>query len=243
MSETSAMPNFLEDIFAQLKKADSRVVLREINGEQFVSVSGRELLEQVRLVRGHLRRTGLQPGERCALLAPNSARWVAFNLALLAEGIIVVPLYARQAPGELAAMMSDCTPQFLFTSDAALGEAVAKALPTQWSSARRLVLFDDVLEETESPTLPPDEPNPRSNADLVTIIYTSGTSGEPKGVSLNVGNVTHMLGCTRERLDLLMGAAHEPDRVFHYGPFSFAASWILLLTCLSRESVLTFRWI
>src|SRR5271155_234190 len=233
------MPNFIEDIFAQLKQADSRVVLREIHGEQFVSVTGRELLEQVARVRAHLRRTGLQPGERCALLAPNSARWVAFNLALLAEGIIVVPLYARQAPGELAAMMKDCLPQFLFTSDRGLGEVVAKALPLQWSNARRLVLFDEILKEPASDAALPEEPNPRRDVDLVTIIYTSGTSGEPKGVCLNVGNVTHMLACTRERLDLLMGATHEPDRVFHYGPFSFAASWILLLTCLSRESVLT----
>jgi long-chain acyl-CoA synthetase len=239
MSDTAAMPNFLDDIFAQLKKADSRVVLREIHGEEFVSVSGKELLEQVRRVRAHLRRTGLQPGERCALLAPNSARWVAFNLALLAEGVIVVPLYARQAPAELAAMMKDCLPRFLFTSDAALGEAVAKALPRQWSNARRLVLFDEVLQEAaaDAPTL--EGPNPRQDADLATIIYTSGTSGEPKGVCLNVGNVTHILSCARERFDLLMGETHEPDRVFHYGPFSFAASWILLLTCLSRESVLT----
>ncbi len=234
------MPNFLEDIFAQLKHADSRVVLREIHGEKFVSVSGRELLEQVQLVRAHLRRAGLQCGERCALLAPNSARWVAFNLAMLAEGVIVVPLYSRQAPAELAAMMKDSLPRFLFTSDVALGEAVAKVLPPQWSSAKRLVLFDEVLQETQTGEAPPlDAPNPRADADLVTIIYTSGTSGEPKGVCLNVGNVTHMLGCTRERLELLMGATHEPDRVFHYGPFSFAASWITLLTCLSRESVLT----
>lgn len=233
------MPNFIEDIFAQLKRADSRVVLREIHGEKFVSVSGRELLEQVQLVRAHLRRMGLQRGERCALLAPNSARWVAFNLALLAEGIIVVPLYARQSAVELAAMMKDCLPRFLFTSDAALGEAVAKALPPQWSDARRLVLFDEVLQAGEADAPASDGPNPRLDADLVTIIYTSGTSGEPKGVCLNVGNVTHMLACTRERLDLLMGATHEPDRVFHYGPFSFAASWITLLTCLSRESVLT----
>src|SRR5580698_7337513 len=186
MPSAAAMPNFLEDIFAQLKKADSRVVLREIHGEEFVSVSGRELLEQVQRVRAHLRRAGLQPGERCALLAPNSARWVAFNLALLAEGVIVVPLYARQAPAELAAMMTDCLPRFLVTSDLALGEAVAKALPSQWSNARRLVLFDDVLQETASDALPPEEPNPRTNADLAAIIYTSGTSGEPKGVCLNV---------------------------------------------------------
>src|SRR5580704_12643073 len=239
MSDKVAMANFLEEIFEQLKRAESRVVLREIHGEEFISVSGRELLDQVQRVRAHLRRTGLQPGERCALLAPNSARWVVFNLALLAEGVIVVPLYARQAPAELAVMMKDCLPRFLFTSDAALGESVAKALPPQWSSARRLVLFEEVLQEpaADSPSL--EGPNPRQDADLVTIIYTSGTSGEPKGVCLNVGNVTHMLACTRERLDLLMGATHEPDRVFHYGPFSFAASWILLLTCLSRESVLT----
>src|SRR5271170_3113720 len=172
MPSPAARPNFLEDIFAQLKKADSRVVLREIHGEKFVSVSGRELLEQVQRVRAHLRRTGLQPGERCALLAPNSARWVAFNLALLAEGVIVVPLYARQAPAELAAMMKDCLPQFLFTSDAALGEAVAKALPPQWSSARRLVLFDEVLQgaaQAPSADLPLlDAPNARAGTDLVT---------------------------------------------------------------------------
>jgi long-chain acyl-CoA synthetase len=233
------MPNFLQDIFEKLKRADSRVVLREIHGQEFISASGRELLEQVAAVRAYLRRAGLQPGERCALLAPNSVRWVAFNLGLLAEGVIVVPLYARQAPAELAAMMKDCLPRLLFTCDTALGEAVAKELPPQWLSAKRLVLFDEVLQEAATAAAIPQEPNPRKDEELVTIIYTSGTSGEPKGVCLNVGNVTHMLGCTRERLDLLMGATHEPDRVFHYGPFSFAASWITLLTCLSRESVLT----
>jgi long-chain acyl-CoA synthetase len=48
-----------------------------------------------------------------------------------------------------------------------------------------------------------------------------------------------MLSRTTERLDQLMGQTCEPDRVFHYAPFNFAASWILLLSCLSRESVLT----
>ena len=48
-----------------------------------------------------------------------------------------------------------------------------------------------------------------------------------------------MLGCTNARLDLLMGPRDEPDRVFHYLPFCFAGSWIVMLTCLTRDSVLT----
>src|SRR5204862_6714002 len=96
-----------------------------------------------------------------------------------------------------------------------------------------------VLRQSAPPPPLADAPNPRIANDIVTIIYTSGTSGEPKGVCLNVGNLTHMLASTTERLDQLMGATHEPDRVFHYLPFNFAASTILLLSCLARESVLT----
>ncbi len=50
---------------------------------------------------GFLGSRGLKKGDRCALLAHNSIRWVAMDLAIMAEGLIVVPLYARQAPAEL----------------------------------------------------------------------------------------------------------------------------------------------
>src|SRR5882724_3131254 len=229
------MPYFLENIFSQLKRADGRVVLREIRGEQFVSLTGGEMLEQVQRVRGFLRRSGLQLGDRCALLATNSVRWVTFDLALMAEGAIVVPLYSRQAPAELAAMMKDCKPRFLFAGDAALGAGIAQA----WPEAPPRILFQEVFQQPASSESIPGIPNPRQDSDIVTIIYTSGTSGEPKGVCLNVGNITHMISCTTERLDQLMGETHEPDRVFHYLPFNFAASWIVLLTYLTRETVLT----
>ncbi len=80
---------------------------------------------------------------------------------------------------------------------------------------------------------------------MVTIIYTSGTSGEPKGVCLNVANVTYMLSCTTQRLNQLMGtnaatvSGQQPDRIFHYLPFNFCASWIALLSFLSRDSTIT----
>jgi len=229
------MPNFLETILAQLKRADGRVVLREIRGDRFVSVTGKELLDQIQLVRAFTRSSGVQPGDRCALLAPNSIRWAVFHLALMAEGVIVVPLYSRQAPVELAGMMKDCQPQLIFVNDDALGEGVTRA----WPEAPRRVLFDEALHQPELQPRLSDAPNPRQDSDIVTIIYTSGTSGEPKGVCLNVGNLTHMLACTTERLNQLMGATYEPDRVFHYLPFNFAASTILMLSCLVRESVLT----
>jgi len=233
------MPNFLETIFAQLQRSAGRVVVREIRGERFVSVTGQELLEQVREVRAYLRAAGLHPGDRCALLAVNSIRWAAFDLALMAERLIVVPLYSRQSPAELAAMMKDSGPKLLFVSDAALGDAATQALDGDSSTAPRRVLFDEVSQRSAPAGSIPDAPNTLGDSDIVAIIYTSGTSGEPKGVCITTANLTHMLSCTTERLDQLMGQTREPDRVFQYAPFNFAASWILLLSCLSRESVLT----
>jgi long-chain acyl-CoA synthetase len=235
------MANFLESIFAQLQRADERVVLREIHGETFTGVTGRELLAQVQRGRSYVRKFSLVAGERCALLGANSIQWVAVDLALMAEGIIVVPLYSRQAAGELAGMMKDCSPSLLIVGDAELGAAIER----EWPGRPHRVLMEEVLRAAPARQPVTEVQSVRTDGDLVTIIYTSGTSGEPKGVCLNVGNVTHMLRCTGERLDQLMGASiqadgrGEPDKVFHYLPFNFAGSWILLLSCLLRESVLT----
>src|SRR5882762_4172651 len=160
------MPNFLEIIFAQLERSAGRVVLREIHGEQFVSVTGRELLDQIRQVRAYLRKTDLRVGDRCALLAPNSIRWAAFDLALMAEGIIVVPLYARQSPVEVAAMMRDSEPKLLFTSDAALGEAAMQAWAGDPAAMPRSLRFDEVLQQAVTPVRSiPDRPSARTDSD------------------------------------------------------------------------------
>jgi len=211
------------------------VVLREIRGEQFVSVSGAELLDHVARARAFLRQAGLQHGERCALLGPNSIRWTAIDLALMAEGSIVVPLYARQAPAELATMLQDCTPRLLIARDAALGESVAQA----WPDAPRRVTFDQIFQGATPGQEIAGPPNARRSDDLVTIIYTSGTSGEPKGVCLSTANLDHMLGCTTRWIDRLDKSEREPLRVFQYLPFNFAASWIVMMSCLTRETVLT----
>ena len=231
--------NFLENIFASLQRAGSRIVLQEIREGEFVPVSGSELLAEVESARVFLHQAGVGRGDRCALLAPNSIRWVALDLALTAEGAMAVPLYPRQPAAELISMMKDCSPALLCCGDAQLRDSIL----SQWPEAPRAVLLDEIFSDALGADALQPVPLTLEDNQPITIIYTSGTSGEPKGVVLTVKNVSHILECTRQRLDALMsgggGLPSEPESVFHYAPFCFAASWILLLSCLSRNSTLS----
>ncbi len=237
--------NFLEYIFSRLSAAQDRIVLSEAHvggmtqgGKAATgnTATGMQLLDQIAVARAYLRSAELRKGDRCALIAPNSIRWAALDLAILAEGLIAVPLYARQAPAELAAMLRDAEPGLICCGDAALRDAIAAA----WPGAPRMVLLEEMFATSSVRAAATSEP-PASlgTQDAVAILYTSGTSGEAKGVMFTVGNLDHMLSCTTARLNQLMGERNVPDRVVHYLPFCFAGSWILLLSCLSRTSTLT----
>ena len=225
---------FVGDIFSQLKAAPANKVLQEIRDGQFAGVTGPELLELVRTARTFLASKGLKRGDRCGILAANSIRWIALDLAAMAEGLIVVPLYSRQAPSELIAMIKDSSPALVCCGDAALRSGIQQA----WPECPGFVLFEEIFAGIEGISL--DRPQIRDE-DPVTIIYTSGTSGEAKGVVLTAANVGFMLGCTSSRLDELMGGRNGQDRIFHYLPLSFCASWIAVLTFMLRGSVVTFN--
>ena len=225
---------FVGDIFSQLKTASQNTVLQEIRNGEISGVTGPELLELVGKARTYLVSKGLKKGDRCGILAPNGIRWIALDLAATAEGLIVVPLYFRQAPLELAAIMRDSTPAIVCCGDSALSDGIRQA----WPEAPPLHLFDDIFQGVEGVSL--DRPQIRDE-DPVTIIYTSGTSGEAKGVVLTAANVGFMLGCTSARLDELMDGKQGQDRIFHYLPLSFCASWIAVLSFMRRGSLITFN--
>ena len=235
--------NFLQRIFSNLSRSPQKTVLQEVREDGLHSVSGAALLDWIGRARRGLRDSGLRPGDRCGLLGPNSSRWVAMNLAIMAEGAIAVPLYSRQAPDELVVMMKDCGVSLLCCSGASEVESIRSC----WSDLPPVLDFSQVLGEA-----PPGEEGapvagdgseigggePPGQLQVVTIIYTSGTSGEPKGVMLNGGNIDFMLQRTTDRLEELMQGVpgSADDRVFHYLPLCFAGSWILLLTCLFRNN-------
>jgi long-chain acyl-CoA synthetase len=229
---------FLEQIFASLERSGDAVVLQELRDGQAVPLTARQLLAQVQVARAYLRRLRLKKGDRCALLAHNSMQWVAMDLAVMAEDLTVVPLYARQAPAELVAMMKDCWPSVIACGEQSLADAIVE----EWPEAPPYFCFENVFTAARGPL-----ENPAlavAEEDVATIIYTSGTSGEAKGVMLNAGNVGYMLGCTSGRLDQLMGShpvktRPAQDAVFHYLPLCFAGSWIMMLTCLLCGNKLT----
>jgi long-chain acyl-CoA synthetase len=230
---------FLENIFARLQGAATTPVAGEVRDGRIVSVTGGEVLAMIGRARAFLRARGLKRGDRCALLAPNSVRWAALDLAMMAEGLIVVPLDPRQVGAELAGMIADSTPALLCASDAALADAAVATL----GAAPPVVYFEALFGGDGAAGDFPAAPYHHADHDAVTIVYTSGTSGESKGVVLNAANVTFMLSRTNARLDQLVAQVKEngaePDRVFQYAPFCFGAARILLLTSLSRNSFLT----
>src|SRR6202790_564288 len=172
---------FVGEIVSQLKTASDVKVLIEIRDGQITGVTAGELLELMSRARTLFAAKGLKKGERCGILAANSIRWMALDLAAMAEGLIVVPLYFRQAPAELVAMIKDSTPSLVCCGDAALRDGILQ----NWAAAPPHFLFDEIFVENHEMAME----TPRiGGPDPVTIIYTSGTSGEAKGVGLTAAN-------------------------------------------------------
>jgi len=217
--------NFIQEIFVLLRERRDLPVVREGN----LVTTARELQELIAAARAFLRKAGVKVGDRVVLIGENSARWVALDLATMFEGALVVPLYARQAPAELAAMILDCDPTLILCDEAT---GIEQLLP----KAAGVYLFEEAFAEGAEIT----EPVALDLEAPIRIVYTSGTSGDAKGAVLSVGNVDFMIPRTLKRIAELMKGHRGQERVFHYLPCCFAGSWILLLSCLSRGSLLVF---
>jgi len=222
--------SFVATIYGHLAANADKPFITELHAAEKRPTTGRQLLDEIGRVRAYLRERGINPGERVVLLAPNSARWVAADLATLGEGAVVVPMYARQKPRELVGMMQDCDASLIIAATQELADKVRAA----WEQAP-VVTFEQAFAP-EGLDEPPLEVGPDQ---AVTIVYTSGSTGEPKGVVLTVANVDYMLPQTATALTRMM-ALGEPiegdDVVFHYLPFCFAGSRVVLWTSLYRNN-------
>ena len=190
---------FVGEIFSQLKAAADITVLQEIRDGQVTGVTGAEFLELIRKARTFL-------------AAQRSEKGRPLRFAGSEQHPLDGARFGRDGRG------ADCRSTVLPPGARRVGcndegqHAVAGVLwrcdAAGWNSSRPgpkrrpHFLFDEIFAGAEGVAL--DRPQVR-DADPVTIIYTSGTSGEAKGVVLTAANVGFMLGCTSARLDSLMG--------------------------------------
>ncbi len=130
-----------------------------------------------------LRAHGLKPGERCALLAENHARWCAGFLGILANGSVAVPLDVTLTPPQIATLLRDAGASAIFASGNHL--ATARNAAESCPQLRHVLPLDELSPADSAPLdVGPARPN-----DLAAIFYTSGTTSDPKGVELTHGNL------------------------------------------------------
>jgi fatty-acyl-CoA synthase len=162
---------------------------------------------------------GAASGARVATLARNSADMLILQLGCIRAGAIFVPFNWRLATPEIAGLVADCEPVVLFHDVKFMAEGL---------NVRMFLLADLDTLTSSQPEIPPD--NARRDWELPsTLLYTSGTSGKPKGVMLSEAN--GFWGAT----NFLHGSAVSPDSVFlcdmpmfHVAGL-FAAVWVPLL--------------
>lgn len=177
---------------------------------------------------------GLAPGERVGLLLRNGPSWVWFEQAALGLGLVVVPLYLEDRPDNTAYILQDAGVRVLLVQEERYGRlrAALEAVP----GLQRIVVAGDGAGLDCGPravTLaawlpPPGEQilaERRGNADdLATIVYTSGTTGRPKGVMLShrniLSNTEAALGlerfCTDDLFLSFLPLSHMLERMAGY---------------------------
>lgn len=160
--------------------------------------SYRELAAAAARVEARLRGLQLGPGDRVALIGGNRGAWLAAWLGASAAGVVVVALNTRLASPELEALIADAAPA-LVVVDAQRAWGDAGGGPAR-------VTLESLLDEAWSPPAAARSPLRSPEGDAV-ILYTSGTTGRPKGVRLTHTNLLAGHVAWRATLPLAPGEA------------------------------------
>jgi long-chain acyl-CoA synthetase len=169
-----------------------RVIMSRPLGEGWQPVTAREAEEEIRATAKGLIASGVQIGDRVAIMARTRYEWTILDFATWFAGAVVVPVYDTSSAEQIDWILNDSHSVAIIVETPALAELVKTVQP---SHTRNLwTMTDDVLTvlREAGKHIGDDEIDRRRNAlvpsSLATLIYTSGTTGKPKGVQLTHGN-------------------------------------------------------
>ncbi len=213
----------------------------------------RQVHSQVRAVAGGLRALGLARGDRVALLSENRMEWPQTDFGALAAGAALVPIHTTLTPAQVGFILADSGARALFVSSSVMLEKAREAVGSCAFSGP-VVVFDTLPGDGEG-TLAWEEFLRKGNramaevgddafreealsldpGDVATILYTSGTTGEPKGVVLTHNNLA-----SNVRAVNMIVPVDETDVTLSFLPLSHSLQRVVDYVFFSRGSTITY---
>ncbi len=201
----------LDGLFRErVRRTPDAVACRDFNPQHanWRDYTWAQLDHQVARWQAALERDGLKAGDRVAVMLRNSPEWVIFDQAALGLGLIVVPLYTQDRPDNVAYILNDAGCKVLLFGTHEQWQPFS-GVRDKLGGLLRILTVENLPGAADDPRLKsiaqwlPEAGGetrhvPRDAAALATIVYTSGTTGRPKGVMLSHRNIlTNAAGCLR----------------------------------------------
>jgi len=218
----------LQRLYFFERTAPARVVLTQpLGGGQVRDYTWREVLDESRRMAAHLQSLNFEPGSRIALLSKNTAHWLMADFAIWLAGHVSVPLYPTLAAGTIRQILVHSEARLLFIGKldgfAAMQPGIPDGLPC---------IALPLAPKTDHPSweaivgrTAPLAGNPvRDGDELATIMYTSGTTGAPKGVMHSFATFAWSLQSGLKRVHEI----NESARMLSYLPLSHVAERALV---------------
>ncbi|MFD3704469.1 AMP-dependent synthetase/ligase [Nocardia sp. NPDC058658] len=208
-------------VYSQAEQFPQRVLFSRPAGDRWLDVTAEEFARLVSAVAKGLIANGIQPGDRVVLLSATRFEWTLFDFAIWAAGAVTVPVYDSSSAEQVRWILEDSGAALAIVETPRHKDLLAGAPDT----LRRTVVIDDRAEATlisDGADLPAGRLRERLDGlradDLASLVYTSGTTGRPKGCMLTHRN---FLSEVRGILTASVGAvAHPGQRILTFLPLA-----------------------
>ncbi|SMD34134.1 AMP-binding enzyme [Reichenbachiella faecimaris] len=211
------LPTLTEMLYYWEREKPEGIFLKQPFGNQWINFSWAESVGQIRRMANYLSELHLPPLSKIALVSKNCAHWILADQAITMAGHVVVPIYPTLTAPQLNEILVHSDSQIIFTGKLDDWEGMKEGVPSDMkgialplSSEKNYANWDEIIENT-SPITDDPVPNPEH---LVAILYTSGTTGTPKGVMLKHKNY-QLAGRAIEKV---IEVISKPHVLFSYLP-------------------------